>query len=375
VEVGKISAAGTVFLVSAAAVLFAGPAEADRIRNDEWHIRSLRVAQANQISTGKGVVVAVIDSGVYPHVDLRNNLLNGTSVISGGDDNGKSDPDGHGTKMASLIAAHGRPNGAGVVGIAPGAKILPVQFFDAKGGGSSISAGKAIEWATNHGAKVINFSGAVAPSLPLQSGMKIAEGKDVLVVAASGNVGQDVIAAYPAAMPGVLAVGASDKSGQHAAISVSTKQVQICAPGVEIEGAKPPNRYSIGEGTSDSTAIVSGAAALVRAKFPQLSAQEVIHRLTATATDIGPPGRDDECGYGVLNIVKALTADVPPLESSAAPITPPSQPPPTTTTAAAAPPDTKPASSNTPAVIGGVVIVLLVGGLVAFLIARRRRTS
>jgi type VII secretion-associated serine protease mycosin len=374
VKVGKISAAGSVLLVSAAAVLFAGPAEADRIRNDEWHIRSLRVAQANQISTGKGVVVAVIDSGVYPHVDLRNNLLNGMSVISGSGDNGKRDPDGHGTKMASLIAAHGRPGGTGVVGIAPGAKILPVRVSDAEGRGNSISAGKAIQWAANHGAKVINFSGAVAPSQPLQSGMKIAEGKDVLVVAASGNVGQDVVAAYPAAMPGVLAVGASDKAGKHAAISVPTKQVQICAPGVEIEGAKPPDRYSIGEGTSDSTAIVSGAAALVRSKFPQLSAQEVIHRLTATATDIGKPGRDDECGFGVLNIVKALTAVVPPLESSAAPITPPSQRPPTTT-AAASQPDTKPASSNTPAVVGGIVIALMVGGLAAFLVARRRRSS
>jgi subtilisin family serine protease len=195
-----------------------------------------------------------------------------------------------------------------------------------------------------------------------------------LVVAAAGNKRQDVVAAYPAAMPGVLAVGASDQSGKPADFTVSSKTVQICAPGVDIESAFPNNKYWNGQGTSEATAIVSGAAALVRAKFPDLSAQEVIHRITATATDNGAPGRDDKCGYGVLNIVKALTADVPPLGSSTAPTTPPSQPPPTTT-AAAAPPDTKPASSNTPAVIGGVVILLLVGGLVAFLIARRRKAS
>jgi type VII secretion-associated serine protease mycosin len=374
VKLGKIPAAATAFLVTAAAVLFGGPAEADRIRNDEWHIRSLNVADANKISAGRGVIVAVVDTGVYPHVDLRDNLLSGTSMLPGAGDNGKSDPNGHGTKMASLIAAHGRPNQMGVVGIAPEAKILPVRDSDAEGKGSSSTAAKAIEWAANHGAKVINFSRAVGPSFDLQTAIKVAGEKDALVVAASGNVGQDVVAAYPAAMPGVLAVGASDQSGQHAAVSVPTKQVQICAPGVKIEGAKPPNRYSIGEGTSDSTAIVSGAAALVRSKFPQLSAQEVIHRLTATATDIGKPGRDDECGYGVLNIVKALTADVPPPANTAAPsagaTTPPSQAPSTPTAA-----DSEPASSNTPAVVGGVVIVLLVGGLVAFLVTRRRRKT
>ena len=372
-NLGKIPAAATIFAVTATSVLFAGPAEADRIRNDEWHIGSLKVADANKISTGRGVVVAVVDSGVYPHPDLRNNLLNGASFLPGDKDNGQKDPNGHGTKMASLIAAHGRPGQTGVVGIAPDAKILPVRDSDAEGRGDSTTSARAIEWAVEHGAKIVNFSRAVSPSIDLQKAIRAADEKDVLVVAASGNVGQDVVAAYPAAMPGVLAVGASDRSGQHASVSVPTKQVQLCAPGVKIEGAKPPNRYSIGEGTSDSTAIVSGAAALVRAKFPQLSAPEVIHRLTATATDIGKPGRDDECGFGVLNIVKALTADVPPLAT--APSAGASTAAPASSTPAAAAPDTQPASSNTPAIIGGVVVVLLVGGLVAFLVVRRRKTS
>lgn len=374
-KLSKVLATATVVAFTAAWVLPSEPAKADRVRDSQWHIRSLKVAEANKISSGQGIVVAVVDTGVYPHLDLRNNLLSGASVISSGKDNGQIDPNGHGTEMASLVAAHGRPNHVGVVGIAPSAKILPVKDTNPDGTGDSFKSAAAIKWAVDHKADIINFSGAVGPSFDLQDAIKLAQEKDVLVVAAAGNKRQDVVAAYPAAMPGVLAVGASDRSGRPADLTVSTKTVQICAPGVDIESAFPNNKYWNGQGTSEATAIVSGAAALVRAKFPELSAQEVIHRLTATATDNGAPGRDDKCGYGVLNIVKALTADVPPLQSSTAPATPPGQPPPTATTAAAAPADTKPASSNTPAVVGGVVIVLLVGGLVAFLIARRRKAS
>jgi type VII secretion-associated serine protease mycosin len=376
VRFGSLPAAATIFAVTAAAVSLPGPAYADSIRDSEWHIRSMRVAEANKISTGQGIIVAVIDTGVYPHADLRNNLLIGTSVAEGKSDNGQVDKNGHGTKMASLIAAYGKIKNSGVVGIAPEAKILPVRYTDPDGGADTVSAGKAIVWSANHGAKVINFSGAVGPGLDMDSAMKTAADNDAVVVAASGNVGQDVVEAYPAAMPGVLAVGASDKSGQRASISIRSQNMQICAPGVEIVGASPPNRYDVGQGTSDSTAIVSGAVALVRAKFPNLSAQDVIHRLTATATDIGKPGRDDECGYGVLNIVKALTANVPPLAGSTAPssaaATAPTQPPTSPGTAA---PETVPTNRTAVAVVGGVVVVLLLGGLFAFLRVRRRKTS
>jgi type VII secretion-associated serine protease mycosin len=362
----------------AASPLLARPAQADQIREKQWHIRSLKVAEANRITSGAGVVVAVVDTGVFPHVDVRSNLLAGTSVVSHGG-NGQVDRVGHGTAIASLIAAHGRGGGSGVAGIAPDAKILPVIDTDSKGGGNALDAAAGFNWAIDHGAKIINFSAAVGPSDALDSAIKLASERDVLIIAASGNQSQDVVAAYPAALPGVLAVGASDQNGKPATFSIPGKNVQICAPGVAIESASPNNRYSTSRGTSEATAIVSGAAALVRAKFPELSAQEVIHRLTATATDNGPTGRDDKCGYGVLNIVKALTADVPPLGGTAGPgvsasastVAPTSDVP----SGAVAEPDIKPAGRNTPAIVGGVVFGLLVVGLLVFLGLRRRRSS
>jgi len=180
-------------------------------------------------------------------------------------------------------------------------------------------------------------------------------------------------------MPDVLAVGAVDRSGKHASFSVTGPAVQICAPGVDIVAPEPRNKYVEIDGTSPATAIVSGAAALVRAKFPQLSAPDVIHRLTATATDIGKPGRDDECGFGLLNIVKALTADVPPLNASGVPTPSPSAgattPAAGPTPSAVAAPETTPTSKTTVFVVLGVILVVLLGGLFAFLAVRRRNTS
>ena len=124
--------------------------------------------------------------------------------------------------------------------------------------------------------------------------------------------------------------------------------------------------YVVSRGTSDSTAVVSGAAALVRSKFPDLTAPQVIDRLTSTATDIGPPGRDEECGFGLLNIVKALTADLP----SAGGSSPPADSAPT---AAAPAPD---GESHTAAIVAWTVggVVVLLGALISVLLVRRRKT-
>jgi type VII secretion-associated serine protease mycosin len=379
------AAAGAITLTAAVAVP-ATPAFADSVRNDQWYLNSLNVAQAQAISKGSGVSVAVIDTGVYPHPDLQRNLLPGANVLPGGTGDGRADNNGHGTNVAALVAAHGRNNN-GILGIAPSAKILPIKIGDRANGLSVDAATEGFGWATAHGAKVINVSSGTGPTDALVNAVNGAISHDVVVVAAAGNTSEIAILSYPAAIDGVLVVGATDRSGKHAGFSIVDKRVDICAPGKDITTAEPKNRYADVDGTSFAAPIVSGAAALVRAKFPNLSGPEVIHRLEATADDIGPPGRDDQCGYGELNIVKALTADVPPLVNGTASPTAASAEAsgdgqahyidPGATTAAAAPPneDTEPASSSTPLILGLVAGLVVAGGLVALLVARQRRRN
>jgi subtilisin family serine protease len=203
----------------------------------------------------------------------------------------------------------------------------------------------------------------------LQKAVKEAQAADVVVVAAVGNRPQVNQVVYPAAYPGVIAAAAVDKQGNHADVSVTGPQVTLAAPGVDIVSPRLNGKYSQNVGTSDATAIIAGVAALVRAKYPNLSASEVVHRLTATATDKGSPGRDEQYGYGIVNPVAALTADVPPLTPSAAPsrtdLAPVAKPP------VAAQPG-KP--SRAPLVIALAVIGLLVvaGGVTTVIIRSRR---
>ena len=297
-------------LVVTAIVLIPGaPAIAEGIRDQQWHLDYLDVSEAHRYSQGEGVIVAVVDSGVTPHPDLRRNLLRGTDIISGGDGKGQHDQSGHGTAMAGVIAANG-----GALGIAPKAKILPVYVPIPKDGqGDPDRTGAGVEWAIAQGADVINLSRGGYSAPRLRDAIEKAIANDIVVVASAGNTPGPNYVDYPAAYPGVVAVSGIDRNGRHAKISVSGEEVTIAAPSDDIWSINANGGYRTGTGTSDSAAIVSGAAALIRSRYPDLTAEEVIHRLTATATDKGPPGHDPEYGHGIVNLVAALTADVPPL--------------------------------------------------------------
>src|SRR5690606_15075534 len=153
----------------------------------------------------------------------------------------------------------------------------------------------------DHGADVISMSfGNSQGNYALEQAITYARRKDVVLVAAVGNRPEDTVVNYPAAYPGVIAVGGVDQQGRRASFSTTGPKVDITAPAVDIISTRPGGGYITSDGTSSATAIVAGAAALIRAAHPNLSADEVAYRLTATATDKGPRGRDDQYGYGVL---------------------------------------------------------------------------
>jgi type VII secretion-associated serine protease mycosin len=335
-----------------------GAASADQVRDLQWHLRFLNIAGAHRITTGTGQVVAVIDSGVdSSHPDLASNVLPGTDFVQPPGD-GRRDVDGHGTSLAGLIAAHGR-GGAGILGVAPGARILPVRTALNDEG---FALAEAVNWATDHGATVISVSrGSPTRATVEELAVKRALDKGVVVVASAGNTDRNALIGYPAAYPGVVAVGGVDRNGEHASFAVTGGQLVVSAPAVDILAAAPGGGTQITGGTSAATAIVAGAVALIRARYPQLNARQVIDRLTATATDKGPPGRDYIYGYGVIDIVKALTADLPAEAASPSP----------SQTNTASPPRKSGGPIAAAVFVGALVVLsLILGG--GYIVYRRR---
>ncbi|GAA2506111.1 type VII secretion-associated serine protease mycosin [Winogradskya humida] len=363
-------------LAFASVAAFGSPAFADQIRDKQWHLRYLKVSEAHRFSTGKGVTVAVIDSGVSKHPDLDGSILKGTDFVDPGG-SGQNDTDGHGTKMAGLIAGHG-VGGGGALGIAPDAKIMPIKVqLDLKG--IARDFGPAVNYAVKHGAKVINMSvGAAGVTADLYKAVNDAANADVVIVAAAGNSPEDSSITSPARLTRVVAVGATNKSGNISKVSVAGPELDIVAPGEDIEGPGKNGSYGVGTGTSDSTAIVSGAAALLRSKYPEMSAKEVVERLESTAVDKGAPGVDDEYGHGVLDIVAALEAGGPGAGAPSAGATSSASDPSTNASDSVALPEAENSSgSGSGLLIAGIVLVVLVaaGALFFVLRARSRSTS
>lgn len=312
------STTGVVALTGALLLTSAPAASADYIRDRQWVIDVIDYEKVWSKSQGEGVTVAVIDTGVDgSHPDLSGQLVKGMDVTGGG--NAQNDTDGHGTGMASLIAGHGHGanNASGVMGLAPKAKILPVKATKSDDFDDDQWA-KGIRYAVDQGADVINLSFTDSLAFPGSEGaeaIKYAQQHDVVVVAGTGNEGIENLP-YPAKLPGVVAVGAIDESLQIWEDSNYGSGVVLAAPGVKIVRADPSrsNGYAQANGTSDATAFVSAAAALVRAKYPDLTAGQVINRLTKSATFLDHDVKkapDEKYGYGIIRPYKALTMDIP----------------------------------------------------------------
>ncbi|WP_328384157.1 S8 family serine peptidase [Streptomyces sp. NBC_00400] len=381
--VGGVAVAGALLFTAAPT------ASADYIRDGQWALDAFNPQKVWKESTGKNVIVAVIDSGVNgDHVDLKGNVLPGKDFTGGGGTADHETGDDHGTAMAALIAGHGHgPKRAdGIMGLAPDAKILPIKTNEI-GAGTGIDG--PIRYAVDHGAKVINMSFAGA-SLDDQekSAVSYALKKDVLLVAGSGNDGSSK-PLYPAAAPGVLAVGAVGEDGKVLSRSNYGPHIRLIAPGEKIYSAGTSMKYRQATGTSDSTAYVSAAAALVRSKYPDLTAGQVANRLTKTA--ITPDGKtgvtspDPKYGYGVIRPYRALSEKIP-AGSKNGPLTMPKDTEPSAGAGADAPGGSPSASSGAEessgvsvsplAVVGIAVGVLVVLGIViGVIVANKKRRN
>jgi subtilisin family serine protease len=331
------------------------PPDQNYLDKKQWHLQAEYLGMTQiwdstgygaQSVTGAGIVVAVVDSGVdMSHPDLEDNIVkvNGSMAAIDLVDDAyiapKMDGNGHGTHVAGIIAAKSDPtlhgdgtNQGNILGVAPDAKILPVQVMRRDGGGDDFNIAKGIEsavdWRGDSGARVnlINLSiGGADPSPTLAASLAYAAKNNILVIAAAGNYNQPVY--YPAAYPGALAVGALNPRNERASYSCYGPQLAVVAPG----GADPHEpsesingwggiystfptypsytgqlNYGAQAGTSMAAPVVAGIAALVLAQNKTLTPDQLKMRLVATADDIGAPGFDNLTGWGKVNPKRAL---------------------------------------------------------------------
>jgi len=313
-----------------AAILFAIvalPAQAatnDPLVDQQWGLTAIGAQQVWGISTGVGVLIAVLDSGTGPHPDLDANLNPGTTIsnlieAAGADD---VDADGHGTHVSGIIAAVAN-NSIGVTGVAPGARLLAIRVLDSRGSGDSRDVARGVRIAVDAGAKVINLSlGGLTESTALTKAIQYAVDHDVLVIAAAGNGGETAALTWPASGDNTIAVTAVDRNNNVASFAQRGEYIDISAPGVsiistKISGYACPTSTSAGavtsgygchSGSSMAAAFVSGAAALLFAAQPGVTAAQVRTILMTTATDIGALGRDTTFGVGLVNLPSAFAA-------------------------------------------------------------------
>ncbi|MET9907819.1 type VII secretion-associated serine protease mycosin [Streptomyces sp. NPDC006476] len=318
-------AALSLLLAGSLALVPSTAAHADGIRAQQWGLDAMHTQQAWRTTKGRGITVAVLDTGVEAdHPDLVGNVLPAKDMIGFGAERGNRNWARHGTAMAGIIAGHGHGPGDsdGVMGIAPEAKILPVRVILEDGDSARPQArstrgnalAEGIRWAADHGADVINLSlgddsASAHPEPAEDEAIQYALKKDVSVVASAGNGGKKGDhTSYPAAYPGVIAATAVDRYGTRADFSTRRWYATVSAPGDDIVIADPDHKYYEGWGTSAASAFVSGAVALVKAAHPGLAPAQIKQLLEDTARNPPVGGRDDSRGFGMVDPAAAIKA-------------------------------------------------------------------
>jgi thermitase len=294
------------------------PVFASAIPNDpyyslEWAPAKVGLPTAWNTTTGSAnVTVAVVDTGLDGAIsDFAGRIVSPYSVI----DSSSAwpywdDTHGHGTAVAGVAASQGN-NGVGIAGTAWGVNIMPVKI-SASGSSDDFTLAQGVIYAVNNGAEVINISfGGPNGSSTMQSAINYALGRGVVVVASAGNSGAGSGVSYPAAYPGVISVGATDSSDAVASFSSTGLGLAVSAPGVSILTWNPNaggSMLSYWNGTSFSSPLVAGVAALMLSVNSSLTPAQVTSILEQTALDLGSAGWDAAYGYGRVRADAAVAS-------------------------------------------------------------------
>lgn len=299
----------------------------DPLREQQYALDRVQAEAALTKGRGAGVVVAVIDTGVdLVHEDLVAKLLPGRDFVDG--DDRPQDVNGHGTHIAGIVAAT-TGNGAGISGVAPDARLLPLRALDEQGTGIDTDVADAIDHAVTVARReglrlVVNLAltdldvRAPEPSDHIERAVRDAWRAGAVIVAAAGNDASAIVD-QTAAGPNILSVGAVDAGDRR--LSFSNRRPIVVAPGHRIvstfwDPAAPDDHavYALGSGTSMAASVVSGVAALLLSSGATNA--EAVRRIIETAEDLGPRGRDDEFGFGRVNAARAMGVGVATVEPS-----------------------------------------------------------
>ncbi|MER6208230.1 S8 family serine peptidase [Streptomyces sp. NPDC001642] len=394
----------TLAALAVMSVGLAPAAAADDVQSQQWYLDAMNAQGLWKVSTGKGISVAVVDTGVNPDTSsLRGQVLPGVDV-TGTTGNETDDYAGHGTSMGELIAGTGRDGG--LKGVAPGAKIIPIRTvllgIGKKGEEQGDTSAKAIRAAADSDAKIINMSfGTYSEGDGEREAVQYAQSKGKLLIAAVGNaadIAKDYIG-YPAKFSGVVGVSAIDQNGEVAKFSQDGAYVDLASPGVDVPTwcDKTLKSYCAhNNGTSQAAAIASGAAALIWSAHPKWTANQVLRVMIDTAGRDWPKNTPSRyLGYGTIRPAQVLlkgkgdpgAADVDPVTnkktpglsdtgaSAAASPSPSSQASTPTsggqTSAAGVSSDSSGDTTLWVAIGAAVAVVVVAGG--AFAVARSRR--